>query len=210
MIPDDDLVYLIVEVVDFLDLKPLYKKYDSLGQNSYHPAMLLGVLFYSYSKGIFSSGKIAEQLKGSVRFMYLSGMQTPDFRTISDFRKNNIDLLKEYFVEIVHICQQAGMASVNNVSIAGTKMLANASSKRSKSSDAIAEELEKVQQQINLTNPDCSNMIGFGPCYNCQSAVDNEHQIILGAKVVSENNDVHQLLPMIEEVEVNTESQGQR
>lgn len=60
LIPDDDLVHLIVEVVGLLDLKPLYKKYDSLGQNSYHPAMLLGVLFYSYSRGIFSSRKIAE------------------------------------------------------------------------------------------------------------------------------------------------------
>ncbi len=265
LIPDDDLVYLILEVVSVLDLKPLYKKYDSLGQNGYHPAMLLSVLFYSYSKGVFSSRKIAEQLKESVRFMYLSGMQTPDFRTISDFRKNNIDLLKQYFVEIVHICQQAGIATVNSVSIDGTKMLANASSKRSKSSDAIAEQLEKVQQQINqlmraaedadradeqhdtsdgdstlldtqltdlkelhaklqdakdqldqsknqthinLTDPDCRNMKGLGPCYNSQLAVDNEHQIILGAKVVSENNDVHQLLPMIEEVEANTESKG--
>lgn len=265
LIPDDDLVHLIVEVVGLLDLKPLYKKYDSLGQNSYHPAMLLGVLFYSYSRGIFSSRKIAEQLKESVRFMYLSGMQTPDFRTISDFRKNNIDLLKEYFVEIVHICQQAGMASVKSVSIDGTKILANASTKRSKSSDAIAKQLEEVQQQINqlmkaaeeadradeqhdtsdddptlldtqltdlkelrsklqdvkdrldqsknqtkinLTDPDCRNMKGLGPCYNSQLAVDNEHQIILGAKVISENNDVHQLLPMIEEVEANTDSHG--
>ncbi len=265
LISDDDLVYLIVEVVDILDLQPLYNKYNSLGQNGYHPAMLLSVLFYSYSKGIFSSRKIAEQLKESVRAMYLSGMQTPDFRTISDFRKNNIDLLKEYFIEIVRICQQAGMASVNSVSIDGTKILANASSKRSKSSDAIAEELEMVKQEIshlmkaaedadradeqhdtpdgdptladtqltdlkelrsklqdakdqldqsknqtkiNLTDPDCRNMKGLGPCYNGQLAVDTEHQIILAATVVSENNDVHQLLPMIEEVEANTESHG--
>lgn len=81
--------------------------------------------------------------------MYLSGMQMPNFRTISDFRKDNIDLLKQYFVEIVHICQQAGMATVNNVSIDSTKLLANASSKQSKSCDALTDQLEQVQAQIN-------------------------------------------------------------
>lgn len=265
LIPADDLVYLIVEVVGLLDLKPLYKRYDTLGQNSYHPAMLLSVLFYAYARGTFSSRKIEKQLKENVCFMYLSGMQTPNFRTISDFRKDNFDLLKQYFVEIVHICQQAGMATVNNVSIDGTKILANASSKRSIGNDALSDQLAQVEQQIdllmyaaeaadradeqadkpdgdralldrnlsdlkglhtklraakdrldqgktrsniNLTDPDSRNMLGLGAGYNGQLAVDCESQVILAAEIVSEANDVHQLLPMIEETEANTSSEG--
>jgi len=125
IIPDGDLVYLIAEVMELLDLRQLYDRYDSLGQNAYHPAMILSVLFYSYANGIFSSRKIEEQLKVNVRYMYLSGMQTPNHRTISDFRKNNIDLLKGYFVDIVRICQSAGMAAMNSISIDGTKILSS-------------------------------------------------------------------------------------
>lgn len=70
--------------------------------------------------------------------MHLSGMQMPDHRTISDFRKNNIDLLKEYFVEIVHICQSAGMAALKSISIDGTKILASASNKKTRTKDVLA------------------------------------------------------------------------
>lgn len=265
LIPKGDLVFFIAEAAGMINLKPMYDRYDTLGQNAYHPAMLLSVLFYSYAKGIFSSRKIAEKLSYDVRFMYLAGMQTPDFRTISDFRKDNIDLLKGYFVEIVRMCQKAGMVTLESISIDGTKMQASASHKKTKTRDALTEQLEAIQQeidrllkaaeetdkaedqlhppddeqtvltaqvkdleelrqrlkdakaqldegprqkQINLTDPDCRVFKGVGPGYNSQAAVDCEHQIIVGARVVQDVNDVHQLLPMIEETEANTKSNG--
>jgi len=149
LIPEDDLVYRVVEVTELLNLQPLYNRYDSLGQNSYHPAMLISVLFYAYSQGVFSSRKIAQRLKRDVHFMHLSGMQMPDHSTISDFRKNNIDLLKGYFIDIVHICQSAGMAALKSISIDGTKIQASASNKKTRSKDALAAQAEAIQAEID-------------------------------------------------------------
>jgi transposase len=266
MIPAGDLVYLVAEVVDLLDLSPLYRKYDSLGQNAYHPGMLLGVLFYAYSQGVFYSRRIAERLRFDVRFMYLSGMQYPDFRTIADFRKDNNDLLQKYFTEIVRLCMEAGMVSLNHIAIDGTKVKASASKKRMKERDALAAQLAEVeaeiarllehaqsvdrseeeddsphhpnsplgtqlndiqqirdklreakskldadpnQKQVNLTDPDSRVQDRQGPGYNCQIAVDNANQVIVAADVVSDPNDTAQLIPMVEQAEANTQSQGQ-
>ena len=263
LIQKDDLVFLITEVVELLDLEPLYNNYSSLGRHAYHPAILLSVLFYAYAQGVFSSRKIAERLCYDVRFMYLAGMQTPDFRTISDFRKDNIDLLKSYFVAIVRLCQEVGMAPLRFVAIDGSKVHASASVKQSKDRKALSKQLAEVeariaellayaqqidsqeeddatpsspadiqlkdmqqlrdrlkaaktkldndsnQTRVNLTDVDCRDHRRKGPCYNCQIAVDDKAMIIVAADVVSDPTDTRQLIPMIEQVEANTESEGQ-
>ena len=66
LIPNDDLVYVVAQTTELLHLQPLYDRYDTLGQNAYHPGMLLSVLFYAYARGTFSSRKIARQLKENV------------------------------------------------------------------------------------------------------------------------------------------------
>ena len=148
LIPAGDLVNFIIEVIDHLDLNPLYRKYDSLGQNAYHPGMMLGLLFYAYARGIFSSRKIAEQLRENVCFMYQSGMQRPDFRTIADFRKDNLALIQKYFVDIVRLGLEIGMVPLNNIAIDGTKIQASASRKRMKDRKAIAAQLAEVEAEI--------------------------------------------------------------
>lgn len=148
LIPPGDLVYFIVEVIDQLDLRPLYKKYDPLGQNAYHPAMLLGLLFYAACQGIWSSRKIAAQLTESARFMYLAGMQTPDFRTIADFRKNNLQLIQAYFTRIVFIAQELGLVTLREVAVDGSKIAASASSKQNKNREQIAKQLSEVEAEI--------------------------------------------------------------
>ena len=103
LIAPGDLVNIVAEVVDNFDIRPFEQRYTCLGPNAYHPRMMLGLLFYAYSQGVFSSRKIAERVRYDVRFMFIAGYQTPDFRTISDFRKNHIDLVKGYFVKIVRL-----------------------------------------------------------------------------------------------------------
>lgn len=263
LISDGDLVYVVIEAVNLLDLHPLYERYHRLGQNAYHPGMLLSVLFYAYARGTFSSRRIADQLRENVCFMYLAGMQRPDFRTISDFRKDHIDLLKDYFVQIVRICQAAGMMPLNAVAIDGSRIKASASRSRTLSSDTLINRLEATeaeidrlfdtaeavdraedgdsqsdpptgyqspklsllrdklrtakkqleadpkQKHINLTDSDCRLQKKVGPGYNAQIAVDGNSQIVLCARVVSDENDEHQLIPMIESAETNTDSAGQ-
>jgi len=148
LIPPGDLVEVIEEIVPLLDIAPLTKKYHRLGQHAYYPGMLLSVLFYAYSQGVFSSRKIAERLCFDVRFMYLSGRQRPDFRTISDFRKDNLDLLKTYFVAIVRLCQELGMVPLQHLAIDSTKIKASASPKRQKDRPGLQHQLAELDTRI--------------------------------------------------------------
>jgi len=57
----------------------------------------------------------------------LTGIQHPDHSRISEFRRRNLDALKGLFVQILRLCQMAGLASLGNVALDGTKVKANAS-----------------------------------------------------------------------------------
>ena len=147
-IPESDLSRFIMEVVKQLDLTTLINKYSDLGQSAYHPRMLLRVLFYSYSQGVFSSRKIAERLRFDLRFMFLAGNQRPDFRTIADFRKENLEHLQRYFVEIVRLCLLLGLVDIGNISLDGSKIKADASEDRMVNREALSAQLAQVEAEI--------------------------------------------------------------
>ena len=90
-IDDNHLSKLVSEVVESLDTKAIENKYSDLGQKSYHPKLLLKLLFYGYAIGIRSGRKIAAACESDLAFMYLSSMYHPDFRTINDAPNLNID-----------------------------------------------------------------------------------------------------------------------
>jgi transposase len=127
LIADDHLCMVVNDVIDTLDLSCLYKKVASEGNPPYHPVMMLKILFYAYAKGTFSSRKIADAVKENVGFIFLAAWQKLDFRTISDFRKNNLKELGFLFAQIVLLCRELGMVKLGHVSIDGTKIKANAS-----------------------------------------------------------------------------------
>ena len=126
LLADDHLAVIINDLVDQLDLGPLYEKVPAKGHPSYHPAMMLKVLIYAYATGIFSSRKIQKALEESVAFIYLAAWQRPDFRTISDFRKNNLEEITHLFEQVVAMAGQVGMVSLGHLAIDGSKFRANA------------------------------------------------------------------------------------
>lgn len=97
------------------------------GYRAYNPAMLLKVLVYAYSIGLRSSRKIADRLQEDVVFMWLSGRQKPDFRTIALFRKDRLTDFKTVFSHVVELCMELGMARVGTIAVDGTKFAANTS-----------------------------------------------------------------------------------
>ena len=146
MIPQDHLVHGVSTLVERLDLSSIYQTYNNSlgGRPSYHPLMLIKVLFYAYAIGVRSSRKIAAGLQSDVFFMYLAAMQRPDFRTISDFRKEHLGKLKELFQQIVVISMELGIAKIGHISIDGTKMRASAGRRKTKSKES----LDKLEQEI--------------------------------------------------------------
>jgi len=125
-IPSGDICRVIDEVVESISTKQIEDKYAEEGNTAYSPKMMLKVLFYSYSKGVFSSRRIAEELEKNIFYWYLSGKQKPDFRTICLFRTKHAAELKSIFREVVQFCLKLGLANIMTVTIDGTKIKANA------------------------------------------------------------------------------------
>jgi len=144
----DHLAWFIDEVVEQLDLSCLYKKVPSVGNPSYHPKMMLKVLFYGYAVSTFSSRKIARELETDVAFIFLSGMQRPDFRTISDFRKNNAEELPKLFVQIVRLCKKLGLVGLGHISLDSTIIKANATKEKTYDSEEFFLEEQAVAKKI--------------------------------------------------------------
>ena len=122
-IPENHIVRLVNKVVDGLNISSILQSYKGGGTSSYHPRMLLKVLIYGYLNNIYSSRKIAKALSENIHFMWLSGKQFPDFRTINDFRGKRLkNEIKRIFVEVVLMLSELGLVSLKLAYTDGTKM----------------------------------------------------------------------------------------
>ena len=148
LIPADHVARVVNRVVDLLDIWELTSHEKVEGRPAYHPRMMLKILIYAYSQKTPSSRAIARKCAEDVIFMWLSGMEKPDFRTISDFCKNNIKVLKKLFKQVVQICQRLGMVSLGLVAIDGTKVKAAASDYGARTQDSLKGALKAVESDI--------------------------------------------------------------
>ncbi len=149
VIPKDHLCRLVKEVVFSLDTESIEAKYSFKGQSSYHPKLMLSLLFYGYATGTRSSRKLEEKCLSDHIFIYLMQCYSPDFRTISDFRKNNLEDIKQYFVEIVRLISKLGITQVGKIYIDGTKVRANASVKRTKDVEGFEKWLSLIEAEMD-------------------------------------------------------------
>lgn len=126
-LPEGHLARFVVEIVSQLDLRTMKSSYAGRGSKAHHPEMLLALLFYGYSTGVFSSRKLEQATYDSVAFRYIAANDHPDHDTIATFRKRFLPLLDSLFVQILLIAQQMGCLTLGKVSLDGTKVKANAS-----------------------------------------------------------------------------------
>ena len=147
-VPENHEARIINDVVETIDLWPLLAKYEGGGAPAYHPAMMLKVIIYAYSQEIYSSRSIAQELKTDTAFMFLSGLQSPDFRTICLFRAEHADVLPNLFVEVVRLCASLGMVGLGHIAFDGTKLKANASVRQTRDRDGLEKEIEHIKEQM--------------------------------------------------------------
>lgn len=143
-INNDDLCMVVDDVVNNLDLSCLYIKVPKEGNLTYHPKMMLKVIFYAYASGIFSSRNIAKALGKNIAFIYLAAWQRPNFRTINNFRKNHLKEIKDLFVQIVHVCQELKMVKLGHISIDGSKFKANAANRQAYDKKRVEREIKSI------------------------------------------------------------------
>jgi transposase len=149
-LPESDLVFFLLDTVPKLDLTRFYAPYEqeTRGAPPFDPAMLVCLLLYAYSVGVFSSRKIALACERNLAFMAIVGEGRPDFRTISDFRKLHLEAFKEVFVQVVRLAGEAGLVKLGNVSTDGTKIQGNASRHKAMSYGYMKKEVERLRADI--------------------------------------------------------------
>ena len=150
MAPDDHLAYFISDVVEQLDLSDITARYERerRGGPPYHPQMMVKVLLYGYCVGVASSRRIARRLHEDIAFRVLAANNTPDFRTISDFRKDNLAELSDLFLQVLALCQMAGLVKLGHVALDGTKVKANASKHKAMSYGRMKEKSARLAAEV--------------------------------------------------------------
>lgn len=144
------LAYFISDLVDHLDLSAIMDQYkEDRGYPPYHPVMMVKVLLYAYCIGVPSSRKIARRLEEDIAFRVLAANNTPDFRTISDFRKDHLEELAALFVQVLKLCSRAGLVKLGHVSLDGTKVKANASKHKAMSYKRMKEEELRLEAEVH-------------------------------------------------------------
>ena len=198
---------------------------------------MVKVLLSGHCVGVASSRRIAQRLHEDVAFRVLAANNTPDFRTISDFRKDHLAALTGLFLQVLAFCQRAGLVKLGHVALDGTKVRANVSKhkamsyKRMKEKEAqlaaeLPEELAEVEgkthpgvpddeAQRNFTAAESRIMPApggrdFQQAYTCQAVVDCAHQVIVAARATSQSSDKQQAVVMIAETISNTGSVPRR
>lgn len=149
-VPAGHPAHFVREMVrESLDLSAILADYpEERGQPPYHPAMMTALLLYAYSRGVYSSRRIATACEERLDFMAVTGLQKPDFRTISDFRKRHLGALSGLFGQVLGLCRAAGLVKLGHVALDGTKIKANASKHKAMSYARMVKAEAKLSAEV--------------------------------------------------------------
>lgn len=165
-LPTEHLAYFVLDVVGSLDLSQIYAYYDvkavrddegevvgeepktGRGRPAYHPQMMTGLLVYAYVTGTPSSRQIERKCVEDVAYRVVSGDQKPDHDTIATFRQVHLKALGKLFVQVLRLCQEAGLVKLGHVALDGTKVKANASKHKAMSYGRMAKREGELKEEI--------------------------------------------------------------
>jgi len=149
LLPRDHDCFIYDALFEQLDTSSVESKYSMLGQNAYHPRLITGILIYAYRKGVFSSREIERRCHEDLAFMYISHMNCPNFRVLSDFRKDNAAFFKESFKQTVRLAREVGMVALEHTSTDGSKFKADTSKHKAMSYGHLKAREEELAKEID-------------------------------------------------------------
>ena len=147
----DHQVYFLLDLVDELDLSAIVipaQAKDPRGEKGFDPRMMTLLLLYAYCVGTVSSRRIERACYEDLAFRVLTANQQPDHSRISEFRRRNLEALSDLFVQILRLCQEAGMVSLGHVALDGTKVQANASKHKAMSHERMLKAEAQLEKEI--------------------------------------------------------------
>ena len=147
-LPEGHLARFVVEALDLSTIYAQYEAGDGRGLAAYDPKMMVRLLVYGYCRGVASSRRIERATYEDVAFRYLAADEHPDHDTIADFRKEHLAALSQLFVQVLRLCQQAGVVKLGHVALDGTKVKANASKHQAMSYGRMREAEKKLEEEV--------------------------------------------------------------
>jgi len=149
-LPENHLVWFILETVDHLNIDRLLDKYrvSGKGELAYPPQVMLSLLIYGYCTGTFASRKLAVQVDENIAFRVLARGLRPSFRTICRFREENLDEFQRIFMQVVQLAKEAGLVKMGTIAVDGSKVKANASKHKAMSYDRMTMEEKRLRSEI--------------------------------------------------------------
>jgi len=149
-LPSDHLANFISDVVDKLDLSEIVSDYDNSqgGQAPFHPVLMVKLILYAYCVGVPSSRRIEKSTYEVIPFRVLAANQYPDHDTIAEFRKRHLAALSRIFLQVLKLCQKAGLVKLGHVALDGTKVKANASKHKAMSYEHMQKKTGELEAEI--------------------------------------------------------------
>ena len=147
-LPPSHLARFVVDVIALLDLSAIYARYAAVGGEAIAPEILLGLLFYAYATGLFSSRKIERATYESIPVRFVAGGLHPDHDTIAHFRKIFLAEIQELFVQILLLAQAAQVLKLGNISLDGSKIRADASKSQAVSYKRLLALEVQIRQEV--------------------------------------------------------------
>src|SRR6266852_4675869 len=146
-LPPDHLARFVVDTITQLDLSAIYARYGARGGEPYAPEILLGLLFYGYATGVFSTRKIERATYESAPFRFIGGNLHPDHDTLATFRKTFLGELQGLFVQILLVARLTGVLQLGRISLDGSKLHADASKSKAVSYQRLQEIEKRLQAE---------------------------------------------------------------
>ena len=223
LIPQDSPVRLVNHIVDELDLSQINFGYKGGGSSSYHPRMLLKVLFYGYLNNVYSCRKIESQLEQNIHYIWLSGNQHPNFRTINNFRSLRLKTsIHKLFVQLVYMLVDMGYITLKEVYVDGTKIESKANrysfvwrksveknkAKLESKIRAILSQIDEGIVQDNEPDNDPPTPIDSKELRERIASINRENRTKEEQKQIKQLEEKH--LPKLEEYEDHLQTLGER
>ena len=149
LLPQNHDCYLYTDLFEQLDTTALESQYKVKGQNAYHPKTIVSILIYAYSRGVFSSRQIERRCNEDLSFMFIAQMNCPNFRVLSDFRKNQGEFFQDCFKQTVNLAMELKLASLGHISLDGSKFKANTSKHKAMSYGRLKEKERALCAEID-------------------------------------------------------------
>jgi transposase len=162
-LPADDLAWFVLDVVDQLDLRPIYARYraDGWGAPAFEPALMTALLLYAYATGERSSRAIEARCRRDIAYRVIAANQVPDHATIARFRADHEQVLEHLFSDVLRLCAEAGLGRLGIVALDGTKIAANAALDANRTAPQVEAEIRAILAEAAAT--DAAEDAALGP-----------------------------------------------